>query len=533
MLKPRSRGLLLAGAAGVLIYWIVLVATLPDYGATWDEPGWFAIGDITLEYVLTLDPSLRVHEKAYGRLTALLSSVSHAVLSKRLNLLDPIPARHLPYTVMAALALASFMGFAHRNWGARAAFLAGAFLAVHPRVFSHAHNNPLDMSALAFTWATLFFYQSAVSRDRSATACRVMSMVTLGLLFSSRSPACYYLILTLGLWRGWLAVTRAPTGHLPSLGREIAENFSVFLLTAKLANPLLWNDSVLASFLLTPISFLSDSTRAVVPHFFLGHYYEAGATPWYYSPLMLVITLPLGMLAASFAGLWPLFIKRPGSSGAASLLAAVALVGIGKHLGGAGNYDGIRHFIEVIPVVCLAAALGIEHLSLRFAPARPVRLAALLGGAVLLEPVCALIALHPYSIIYFNSAAGGLQRADRLFELDYWGQSTREGMEWIVRERSDVRLIWAPIEAPLIALHASPSMTVEPMPSLRAALSADSRALVAFFRRKGFYRGHGPEDSLAAYCENNLKPVHQVVRGGVPLFSIYEWPPSASEHGPD
>jgi hypothetical protein len=44
-----------------------------------------------------------------------------------------------------------------------------------------------------------------------------------------------------------------------------------------------------------------------------------------------------------------------------------------------------------------------------------------------------MVRLHPYQSIYFNRAiAGGLPGADGRFELDYWGASHREGVEWLL-----------------------------------------------------------------------------------------------------
>ena len=44
-----------------------------------------------------------------------------------------------------------------------------------------------------------------------------------------------------------------------------------------------------------------------------------------------------------------------------------------------------------------------------------------------------MVRLHPYQSVYFNRlVAGGLRHASSQFELDYWGQSYKEGVDWLL-----------------------------------------------------------------------------------------------------
>jgi hypothetical protein len=43
-----------------------------------------------------------------------------------------------------------------------------------------------------------------------------------------------------------------------------------------------------------------------------------------------------------------------------------------------------------------------------------------------------MVELHPFQCVYFNRAIGGLQGADGRYETDYWGNSYKEGVEWLV-----------------------------------------------------------------------------------------------------
>ena len=51
----------------------------------------------------------------------------------------------------------------------------------------------------------------------------------------------------------------------------------------------------------------------------------------------------------------------------------------------------------------------------------------------LMTTIADMIALHPYESVYFNRLiAGGLRSAAGSYETDYWGNSYREGVEWLV-----------------------------------------------------------------------------------------------------
>ena len=95
-------------------------------------------------------------------------------------------------------------------------------------------------------------------------------------------------------------------------------------------------------------------------------------------------------------------------------------------------YDGIRHVLFVIPPLAVLAGVTVASF---VAWARPrwarVAVAAALTASVVVT-AADMWRLHPYESVYFNrSVAGGLHGAFGRFETDYWGQSYKEGVEWL------------------------------------------------------------------------------------------------------
>jgi len=95
-------------------------------------------------------------------------------------------------------------------------------------------------------------------------------------------------------------------------------------------------------------------------------------------------------------------------------------------------YNGIRHFVFVVPPLAVLGGLAADWLARRFADGLPrwrgAALAALLAIG-LVSPVVAMARLHPYEYIHFNRLAGGVKGAEGRYMLDYWGLSFKQASD--------------------------------------------------------------------------------------------------------
>jgi hypothetical protein len=94
-------------------------------------------------------------------------------------------------------------------------------------------------------------------------------------------------------------------------------------------------------------------------------------------------------------------------------------------------YNGIRHFLFVLPPLCVLGGLAGGWLLQRLASWSP--LAALAGAALILcgfaLPLHEMIELHPYQYAYFNNLVGGVRAANSRYMLDYWGLSFKQATD--------------------------------------------------------------------------------------------------------
>jgi hypothetical protein len=114
------------------------------------------------------------------------------------------------------------------------------------------------------------------------------------------------------------------------------------------------------------------------------------------------------------------------------LVAMAALVPLAITIGSRpAMYNGIRHFIFILPPQCVLGGLA-GGVLLHWLAERS-RFAAAAGGIAILVglavPAYHMTALHPYQYTHFNAISGGMRAADKAYMVDYWGLSFKEATD--------------------------------------------------------------------------------------------------------
>jgi hypothetical protein len=171
-----------------------------------------------------------------------------------------------------------------------------------------------------------------------------------------------------------------------------------------------------------------------------GSWMPPSQLPLYYLPLMLAIRLPevtlLGLAgAAGLAVLWAAKgrVRTDGPQALPHVLLATALLFPIAYCAvfRPNVFHGYRHFLFLVPVTAVVAALAWDRLwdiAVRRAPKADRWIGGALSAAMLWQ-VLTLAALFPDEYIYYNAFMGGVQGAAGRFETDYWGSSLREATE--------------------------------------------------------------------------------------------------------
>jgi hypothetical protein len=112
---------------------------------------------------------------------------------------------------------------------------------------------------------------------------------------------------------------------------------------------------------------------------------------------------------------------------AAALLPLAAIVLLRPTL-----YNGLRHFLFIVPPLVLLGAFALVSLVKAVANRRAVA-AVVIVAAVLtqVQVVVGISRIYPYEYMYFNQATGGFEAQHKEFEGDYWEACSREAAVWL------------------------------------------------------------------------------------------------------
>jgi hypothetical protein len=215
---------------------------------------------------------------------------------------------------------------------------------------------------------------------------------------------------------------------------------TVGALTAFVFWPWLWADPVgRLKWAATHIGsrFHIDSVKVL----YFGRIYEAWELPWHYSLVHVLAATPILYLLCAAAALRP---DRSGLERGAPAPRSAAILGwlwcaipIAAEMRAPMHYDGARHLLMTAPGLCLLAGVGLDSV-LRFEQRPPTRarrlvIATMFGAAAIAYAGAQLIRVHPYHNAYLNEVVRAWLpgNAEDMLEVEYWGQSHKEGAEWL------------------------------------------------------------------------------------------------------
>ena len=431
----RSSQLLLAVLA------LLIVATFADYGVSWDEGVQNTYGLDLLSYYLSgfQDQSafhyinLRYYGGAFDLIAAALNTISP---------FGEYETRHLLGGVVGFVGAIGAWRLARLLAGERAGFFVVALMVLTPLLYGHSFINPKDAPfACAVMWSIYYSCRAIIELPRPKRATAIGLGVALGLALGTRVVAVIALLYcvpafaayTIGRYRESRSVRAVLNEQRSFFGALLPAVPIVLVLTA-----LFW------PWVVQKPGNLATALR-LFAHFpwqgqvlFDGQLYPAEHLPAVYLPQLIALQLPevalFGLLAAAVFVVpavlgrgWQLLTDR--RSLCYSVVIAATLVPLVHFIVTRPIvYNGIRHYLFVVPPLIVLAGIGLER-TYAFLRARGKWLwrgyTALLAVAAAAQ-IAIMVELHPYEYIYYNAFAGGVAGAAGRYDLDYWGLSLAE-----------------------------------------------------------------------------------------------------------
>ncbi len=444
-----------------------------DFGYSWDEPLFYNYGN-ALGYAYSPHEWFSGHfdlNNSYGssgddhktRGPAYLLLSREPVYLLEAFGLDQASAWHLINFLFFQLGVYFLYRLSTRWVKSYAALSASALFAWQPMLWGHAFINPKDPPFLTFFLAAICLGFEMVDKlnEGKKFSVVIFPAIILGIATSIR---------VLGPLAGILVFIYFIANLVQNKNLRIsATPWLVFIAYGIIAVsvmfltwPYLW-ESPLARFF-EVFRFMSDNPTNLSV-LFDGQVYRASDLPRRYLPFLLTTTLtePVWILfiAGAIIAYWKLITEHSGQrinklvTATLTLswfLILLAYVLIRKP----AMYDGMRHFLFILPPIFIFTGFAFELISERIAS---YWLSAILIFLILLPGIFGIARLHPYEYTYYNSFVGGTDGAFRKYETDYWLTCYKQAVEQLNATHDPINL-YVHREAYIAAYYANSNINV-------------------------------------------------------------------------
>jgi 4-amino-4-deoxy-L-arabinose transferase-like glycosyltransferase len=445
-MKSFKLGRLGTAALISTLVFILLLATAPNIGLTWDEPAYIAAARSYMGWYgqVFTNPKQAFSEAAIKDAWEVNSEHppldkiwSGAVWSVARNFTNDLVAHRMGNMILVAVMAGLLYLLIRDSYGQAAGLAAVIALLTMPRFFFHAHLSALDVPAAVSVFIVTFLFWKTIEY-KNWTWGLLLGLVW-GLALATKINAVFIPV-TLGLW--WLIFRR---------DLRIFVRLIVMGLTAIPVFVAAWPWLYFQTFdrLTTYIGFVTDK------HWKIGQYYFGEffmPPPWHFGFVMLWAVLPLGLTVLYFLGIfragngkrdsglgWLLFL---------SALTPILAISTGKSM----VYDNERLIMVSFPFLAGLAGAGFgwilsgwEKLSARWSRPTVSR-----GGVIVLAllafapQLVTMIGLYPHFLSYYGESVGGLAGATRMgLETTYWCETFSLALPYINEHAQPKDRIWS------------------------------------------------------------------------------------------
>jgi len=412
-------------AAGLAIFTIViLLATAPQIGLTWDEPTYLVAAETYPAWYgeLIRQPSYAL--SAEGILKYWELSHAHPPLSRvwsgfvwlaARHIFDDLTAHRLGNILIVSMLIALLYLLVGPHYGRTAGLIAAIALLTMPRFFFHAHLAALDTPVTAMIFAVMYTFW--LGRDQHGFKWTLLLGLVWGLALATKIHALFIPTIVLPTWVFIFQRRRYLVIRLMFMGL-IGVGF--FLLSW----PWLYHDSLKR---LTEYVGFMTTDRLPVEQFYFGQLYTP--PPWHFPFVMTLIVVPFSLILLAMIGAISLMRHRKDRPFGGLLLLGIFVCLVIFTTGLGQVFDNERFMMPVFPYVAILAGIGFARLLPvleRLLANRGIRLqryqtVPLMVILVFLPHVLIAYDIYPHLLSYYSEAIGGVYGAKLLgMETTYW-----------------------------------------------------------------------------------------------------------------
>jgi 4-amino-4-deoxy-L-arabinose transferase-like glycosyltransferase len=504
-----------------------------SHGGTYAD--WW-LGLVTLEHGVSRPgitkafggPGATDGNREHPPLMKTLYGLSHRLLHRRLGVGEPAAYR-LPNAILHGVLVLLVFLMVLELWGFAEATIASLLVMLLPRALFHASLACFDAPIMTLWFATVYAYWRCLDGRRWPW----QAGVVFGLALATKHNA---LLLPFAL-----GLHHAIVGYRAGRWRGLALHRWRVLVSLAVLGPLtlialwpwLWFDTFAHA-----RDWIAFHARHVHYNFeYLGENWNAPPFPWHVALVTTLLTVPAVTLAAAAvgAGVWIARRKDGPDRGRAPvlLLALSAAASIGPFfLGTTPIFGAEKHWMPILPTVCIAAGVGLPWAGRALAAALPARLARLgrfavpaVASLAVLAAASETIAAQPYALTWYGALAGGAPGgADLGMNRQFWGVAARGALPALAREApaSGTRPVYTHDAAPAWGLYRKQGLVPASLPDAgHEGYGGIARSQLAIVIHERHFNRH---DYLIWSAYGTVRPIYVLRADGVPIVSVYRRP---------
>lgn len=391
--------------------------TIHQIGVSWDEPVYFSYAKAYTQWAIHIGEdgawSREILEYVFNiglfttcspTLNKILGALTYSAFK---NTLGEFWAYRMYAPILFGLLVSLIFLRAIKEWGRLVGFASALLVFFMPRFFVEGHIGATETPLCFFWFMSVILFEAGFHRRWLAPLAGIAYGLTMSVKFTG-----FLLPIPLLLWA---ILYHRRKIFLPAICLLIIGP-AVFLLL----QPSMWDHpfSDLWEFIMMS---LTRGQTAQIPVYFLGKYYSFSA-PWYYAPVMVLVTVPELTLVFFALGIFNTFRNRFRDQFAVSCLIQFGFFILIMILPGSPTYDGVRLFIPAFIFLALVAGYGFKGVIKWFEKSGLKSLAqSALFLLLILGTILPLAKVYPYGLEYYNEFIGGVSGARNLgLETTYW-----------------------------------------------------------------------------------------------------------------
>lgn len=482
----------------------IVFLVLNDFGITWDEPIYMSRAGAYIDWIKKPTTSDRDHVfkaslgDVHPPFRVLLGGITHEIFTNNLRIIDNTRGYRISSLLFVVPFLIVFTYMAIGQFGYVIGVLAPFVFSLMPHVLFLTPLFTLDYAVAVLWFLTVVFAIKGMKNYGWLT----LSGFTLGLLLVTKFHGVLLAVPIAGLWLWYFEKKKNKVQGIVKLFY-----LGVLALLVVIALwPWLWSSTIphLISYVQLQLQ------PRTVPAYIFGQAY--GWAPWWYTPIMFLVTTPAFVLI--FFAIGSFYALKKGSVWDKIMLANAVYPILFFSLPGVYRYDWIRLFLPAYPFVVLVTARGMKVTISWFK--KDLRQVGVISIIFLwfVTLFFSVIRIHPWESAYYNEFVGGIAGANRLgFETEYWGNSYMDVLSWMNLNKKTMMCVWPDYQ---------PMSYYLAMGQLEPGVVFDAKDKACKYQVVLMRQGYFYYNPMIEHLIKNQKPVYTVTVDGVILVGVYK-----------